>query len=121
MLLYFSQWTDGSTSCTFESAPVTNASCHDKVDLSLCFEDTAILFGICAVFWVLAGLTCCHRNSIKPSLDFGFLHAIKLVCQYSAWHENFVWGLIIVKSISSRCNTHRALVDIEILIVNTVR
>ena len=77
--MLYSQWTNDTTSCTFNQTPAANTSCHDEVDFSLCFEDTAILFGICVIFWVLAGLTFCHGFGIKPSLDFGPLHAIKLV------------------------------------------
>ena len=77
------QWQDGSTACSFYRSPSeivgNGSSCHDEVDFSLCFEDTAILYGICLVFWVLAGFSFCRGNGLKPRLDFGPLHIIKLV------------------------------------------
>ena len=72
------QWTDESTSCSYYVGNRT--SCHDEVDFSLCFEDAAILYGICAIFWVLAGLSFFRGNGLRPRLDFGVLHASKLVC-----------------------------------------
>ena len=58
-----------------------NVTCHDYVDLSVCFEDTAILIGICVIFWLLAGLkflvTTC-TPATRP-LPFSRLHASKLV------------------------------------------
>ena len=80
-----SQWEDGNTSCRFHLSPnvgITGAnrtSCHDEADFSLCFEDTAILYGICLTFWVLAGLSFFRGNGLRPKLDFGPLHASKLV------------------------------------------
>ena len=58
-----------------------NFSCsgHDHVDLSLCFEDTAILYGICALFWILAGFKFLCGNNVKPSIRFNLLHMAKLV------------------------------------------
>ena len=74
------QWSEGSTVCRFYGTTVgANSSCHDEVDFSLCFEDTAILYGIFTVFWVLAGLSFCRGNGLKPRLDFGVFHASKLV------------------------------------------
>ena len=51
------------------------------VDLSLCFEDTAILYGICVTFCVLAGFSffCSDRNGARPSLTIGILLAAKVV------------------------------------------
>ena len=77
------QWADSS--CSFvlgqDSVAVGNhSSCHDEVDFSLCFEDTAILYGICITFWFLAGLSFFRGNGLRPKLDFGPLHASKLVC-----------------------------------------
>ena len=56
-------------------------SCHDEVDLSLCFEDTAVLYAICAIFWFLAGVSFLQYNSngVRPRLTFGVLYAAKLV------------------------------------------
>ena len=57
-----------------------NDTCHDSVDVSLCFEDTTILIGICVIFWLLAGLdflvsTC----STTKSLPYSRVHACKQV------------------------------------------
>ena len=77
------QWTDGAASCRFyrtpDSVATANTSCHDEVDFSLCFEDTAILYGICATFWLLSGFSFFRGNGLKPRLDLGLLHASKLV------------------------------------------
>ena len=79
------QWTDGMSACRFyrtlDSVATANTSCHDEVDFSLCFEDTAILYGICTTFWVLSGFSFFRGNGLKPGLDFGLLHVSKLVCQ----------------------------------------
>ena len=57
-------------------------TCHDYVDLSVCFEDTAILIGICVIFWMLAGLkflvTSCSQAKTLP---YSKLHACKQVSQ----------------------------------------
>ena len=80
------QWEHGTSACTFyrttRSAAIlgANSSCHDEVDFSLCFEDTAILYGICTVFWVLAEFSFCRGNpGLKPPLNFRPLYASKLV------------------------------------------
>ena len=66
---------------------VANATCYSgAVDFTLCFEDTVILYGICVVFWVLAGLSfLCGGDVVKnasSSLPCGGLHAIKVVCMH---------------------------------------
>ena len=88
--LYFSlQWRDGITYCNFRESRITNNTlalnstagvCHDGVDLSACFEDSAVLYAICIFLWVFAGLEfLLGRNSIKPKIYFNLLHAVKLV------------------------------------------
>ena len=84
------QWEDGTSACSFyrisdSGATVgANASCHDEVDFSLCFEDTAIFYGICTTFWVLAGFSFFRGNQgLKPPLNLGPLYASKLVCPFS--------------------------------------
>ena len=72
------QWQDESETCRFHSA-LNLTNCHDGVDLPLCFEDTAILYGICAVFLVLAACSFMCGNSLKAKLTIGLLHSIKLV------------------------------------------
>ena len=64
---------------------VANATCYSgTVDFTLCFEDTAILYGICIIFWVLAGFSfLCGGDVIKhasSTLPCGSLHIIKVVC-----------------------------------------
>ena len=49
------------------------------MDLPLCFEDTAILYGICAIFWVLAAFSFVCGNGLKDRLSVGLLHCLKLV------------------------------------------
>ena len=65
---------------------VANQTCFDEVDLTRCFEDTAILYGISIIFWLLAGLEfCCYRPG-KPRLKLGRLSITKTVsnCKASA-------------------------------------
>ena len=82
------KWQNGRTSCSYHhslGAGLTGnngTSCHDEVDFSLCFEDTAILYGICLTFWVLSGLSFFRGNGLRPKLDFGIQHALKLVSVY---------------------------------------
>lgn len=58
---------------------VNASQCHDRVDLTLCFEDTAVLGGICALLWLLAGAFFVCGNSFKPPLRWSPLHAANLV------------------------------------------
>ena len=84
---YYSLWLHHTSSLqrreNYCSSPYfpKNFSCsgHDHVDLSLCFEDTAILYGICALFWILAGFKFLCGNNVKPSIRFNLLHMAKLV------------------------------------------
>ena len=73
-------------------AAVNTTSCHDEVDLSLCFEDTAILYGICAAFMILAGFYFFfgnnHQRNRCPS--FWLLYIVKCVgaaciCVYTVY------------------------------------
>lgn len=52
---------------------------HDRVDITLCFQDTAVLFGICAVFWLLTAINFIFGNSSKPSIPRGWLNIAKIV------------------------------------------
>ena len=72
------QWRDEAESCSIHSS-LNSTSCHDGVDLPLYFEDTAILYGICAAFLVLAALSFVCGNGLKATLPVGLLHSIKLV------------------------------------------
>ncbi|CAI8018869.1 Multidrug resistance-associated protein 1 [Geodia barretti] len=71
-------WSSGGEGSGLSS---NNVTCHDYVDLSVCFEDTAILIGICVIFWLLAGLmflvTTC--TPVTRPLPFSRLHASKLL------------------------------------------
>lgn len=59
---------------------VTNGSrCHDSVDISLCFEDTAVLYSVCVIFWLLGGVAFLCANSVKPRIAFNQLHAAKVL------------------------------------------
>ena len=75
------QWSDRAATCRYYLSGSNVTNCYDEVDLSLCFEDTAILYMICAIFWVLAGFSfVCITNNTRPSLKVGILHVAKLVC-----------------------------------------
>ena len=72
--------------CRFIAA-FNTTSCHDEVDLSLCFQDSVILYGICAVFMMLAGLYFLFGNNHQRNGCPGFwlLYTVKLVraaCTY---------------------------------------
>ena len=75
------QWKNEADSCQFHGLPsptLNSTGCHDSVDFSLCFEDSAILYVISIVFLVVAGFSFCG-NSQRPKLSVGLLHAFKLV------------------------------------------
>ena len=80
MILF--QWRGVHKACPYGNGGGSNSttgSCHDAVDLPLCFEDTAILYGITAAFLVLAGFTFVCGNGLKARLSVGLLHSIKMV------------------------------------------
>lgn len=52
---------------------------HDEVDFSLCFEDTAILYGVCLVAWILAGFQFVCAPYHRKNLPFSLLHIAKIV------------------------------------------
>ena len=55
-----------------------NDTWYDEVDLSLCFEDTAILYAICTIFCLMAVLRFVF--SVKqPPLPFSKLNVTKIV------------------------------------------
>ena len=57
-----------------------NQTCHDEVDLTLCFQDTVILYGICVMFLVLALLECVvTKRNRRPSVQFSVLNVTKIV------------------------------------------
>ena len=97
------QWRDGTTACQFVTAVNTTTSCHDGVDLSLCFQDTAILYGICAAFMVLAGVfffcgsDLLHKRNRHPG--FWLFYIIKLVGSACAWRER------VCEYVSTLCTT----------------
>eukprot|EP00731_Ephydatia_muelleri_P028692 Em0020g336a len=41
---------------------------HDRYDVTLCFEDTAILCGICIIFWILVGLKFVFGKQRKKTI-----------------------------------------------------
>ena len=55
-----------------------NDTWHDEVDLSLCFEDTAILYAICVIFWLLAALRFVLHTK-QPPLPCSKLSVTKIV------------------------------------------
>ena len=52
---------------------------HDEVDFSLCFEDTAILYGVCLVVWILAAFVAVCAPYQRKSLPLSLLHLGKIV------------------------------------------
>ena len=60
---------NGSVRCT----------AHDVVDFPLCFTDTAILYAVCVVMWVLAGVEFCFPPHIRPKIPINPLNISKLV------------------------------------------
>lgn len=62
--------------CTF----TVNSTCHDEVDLSLCFEDTAILYGISVLLWLLAvaEFSYSKRRQATPSSSLNWVILAKL-------------------------------------------
>ena len=62
--------------------PANRTHCYDEVDLSLCFEDSAILYGIVGLFWLLAAILFLCGNGIRPRLPVSLLHTAKIVSHY---------------------------------------
>ena len=57
-----------------------NETCHDDVDLTLCFEDTAILYLICASLWFLAGLEfLTTKRKSQASIPLSVLNVSRIV------------------------------------------
>ena len=56
----------------------TDDNWHDEVDLSQCFQDTAVLYSICVVLWVLAALRFFFYTR-RPPLSFTWLSFLKIV------------------------------------------
>ena len=52
---------------------------HDEVDFSQCFEDTAILYGVCLVVWVLGGLQFIFASYHRRKIPINLPHIAKLV------------------------------------------
>ena len=59
---------------------------HGSLDFTPCFEDTAILYVVCVVFWVLAGFSFLCGGEVlqhaSSSLRCGTLHVMKVVCVF---------------------------------------
>ena len=71
----------GNESC--EWAVLSNDSewvCHDGVDLTLCFQDTAILCTILFLFCFFGSLrlVCGHGNN-RPGVPFNLINVAKIV------------------------------------------
>ena len=55
-----------------------NDTWHDEVDLSQCFQDTAVLYSICVIFWILAALRFVFLAR-RPPLSYSWLSVTKMV------------------------------------------
>ncbi|XP_065898603.1 multidrug resistance-associated protein 1-like isoform X2 [Dysidea avara] len=55
-----------------------NDTWHDEVDLAQCFQDTAVLYSICVIFWVLAALRFVFLTR-HPPLSYSWLSITKMV------------------------------------------
>ena len=57
---------------------VGNGTWHDEVDLSRYFQETAVLYTICVIFWILAALRFyCYVK--LPHLPYSWLNVTKIV------------------------------------------
>lgn len=73
-----------------------NRTCHDEVDLSVCFEDTAILITVCALFWVFAGFKFITSRYPKVPLPFSLLHGCKQVRNTRFYrHQTYIYTSIV--------------------------
>ncbi|XP_064405659.1 multidrug resistance-associated protein 1-like [Halichondria panicea] len=61
------------------NCPDNRTSCYDEVDLSLCFGDSAIFYGIVALFMVLAAVLFLCESGIRPRIHVGLLHIAKIL------------------------------------------
>ena len=68
----------------------SSSGCHDEVDFTLCFEDTAVLYGVCLVAWVLGGLAFLCAPYHRKRLRISYLHLAKIVCTISIIHISTV-------------------------------
>ena len=65
--------------------PVSNGTdWHDNVDLPLCFQDTAVLYSILTVFWLLAAIKFLCGDTTKPAVPFSWLNIVKSVSRLFA-------------------------------------
>lgn len=71
---------------------------HDRYDVTLCFEDTAILCGICIIFWILVGLKFVfgkqRKKTIIPRNKLNMLKMVNIakfgaVTGFAFIHESF--------------------------------
>lgn len=65
-------------SCTVEGI---NGTCiaHDGVDLPLCFTETAVLYGVCVLMWLMASLEFFFTRNRRPKVPFNPLNVTKMV------------------------------------------
>ena len=65
-----------------------NGTCtaHDSVDLPICFTDTAILYGVCVLMWLLAGVEFIFRRHQYPRIPWNLVNISKLVSAFCIQH-----------------------------------
>lgn len=65
-----------------------NGSCtaHDAVDIPLCFTDTAILYVVCIIMWLMAGLEFCFTSTRHPQIPINSVSISKLVRGFEYYH-----------------------------------
>lgn len=57
-----------------------NDTVHDIVDLTLCFQDTAIFYSIVVVFWILAIVRFLFAGNVNiPSVPLNIINVAKCV------------------------------------------
>ncbi len=78
------------------NCPGNRTSCYDEVDLSLCFEDSAIFYGIVAfflllaVFWFISAIPVVCGSQTRPRIPLGVLHVAKLVSRVPLFKVAYV-------------------------------
>lgn len=53
--------------------------CNHDVDLSLCFEDTAVLYGICALFWLMVAMELICSPYPRPRIRHNWLNITRML------------------------------------------
>ena len=75
MILYHQRRDNSSWVLPFSNESVW----HDEVDITQCFNDTAVLYSIAVIFLVFTFIKFLCGRGNKPAIPFSYLNVIKIV------------------------------------------